>query len=222
MQINGSQDSILQHYIGATEGRVIEALDRARELVQQTKREIYSYQAAALFAMAEQFNQTGAQILELGTAYGYSCAMIALAAPKARIVTLNPTTHEAEAARKALRGFPNVEVVEMKSWDYLPFASVQLSMVFVDADHKRVIHDLPYWNHLATGGLMIHHDYSPLESSRACPPVFETLNKFAQWLGREPDELVVDDMLVGMAGWYYQANDPVFSPGVLVSSVETD
>lgn len=209
MQITGTPQSLLDHFLGV-DPLVAQHLAKAREMVMKTKREVEPYQAAALHTFAAQYNAPGETILEIGTAYGYTVAVMALAAPQARVIGLNPTTHEADAARQALRVLPNVEIVERKSWDYLPFASVQLSMVFVDGDHKRVAYDLPYWNHLRVGGFFVHHDYSPAESERPCPPVFTCLNAFADWLGREPDELIVDNNQVGMAGWLYQSQDPVY------------
>ena len=67
---------------------VDDALARARGIAPYYKREISEYQAAALYAIATRFNRPGARILEIGTAWGYSAAVMALAAPQAAITTL--------------------------------------------------------------------------------------------------------------------------------------
>lgn len=187
-------------------------LEKARRLITASSREVWPYQAAALYCLANQYRQPQTNILEIGTAYGYTSAVMTLATPLAQITTLNPTQWEAEDARQSLRGY-NVTVVEAKSWDYL-HANQQLEhpvlydLIFVDGDHKRVAHDMPWWTYLRAGGLFIFHDYAPEWSTRPCPPVYEELGRFARWVSREPDILIVDDHDVGMAGWYRRPTDP--------------
>lgn len=153
------------------------------------------YQAAALFALARKHD--GGNILEIGTLIGYSASLIAQAAPNAEIATLNSAAHEIEAARHNLAEWPNVQVIQAISWDYLEsYVGPMLNMVFVDGDHKRVARDVPWWDWVAEGGLMLFHDYSP----EKCPPVYAAVNGLAEALGRGPDVLLMDDQGVGMAG----------------------
>lgn len=190
-------------------------LAEVRSNVPTLKREIAKYQAAALYKLARQYNRANARILEIGTAWGYSAAVMSSAAPLAEIVTLNPDPKEAEIAVRNLDRYPNVHVEIVKSWDFLNASPGAFDMIFCDGDHKRVWLDLPGWNFLNVGGLFLFHDYAPAGATegkdgklRECPPVFEAVNAFAFGLGREPDVLIVDDGGVGMAGWYRHENDP--------------
>ena len=178
----------------------------------KTKQSVYSYQAAALYALAKPYNRPECRILEIGTYYGYSAAVLAMAVPDTAVITLNPVMWEAKDARRNLSQFGNVSVVERHSWDYLGMLAPgwAFDFIFVDGDHKRVRLDLPYWNRLPIGGLLVFHDYTPLGAPRHCPPVSEVVNGFAEWLGREPDVLVVDDQKVGMAGFYKLISDPEY------------
>jgi len=155
------------------------------------------FQVAALFALAAQYN--GGNILEIGTFIGHSASIMAQAAPEAKIITLNHAAHEVEEAVRNLREWPNIEVVQALSWDYLDtYGNPMLDMVFVDGDHKRVVRDLPWWGWLEKDGLMLFHDYSP----KLCPPVYNAVNRLGEMLGREPDVMVMDDEGRGMAGFY--------------------
>jgi len=172
-----------------------------RATVPPLKREIAAYQAAALYALTKPYD--GGRILEIGTAWGYSAAIMAKAAPKAQIITLNPNVEEARTARKYLEPYKNVTVETLKSWEYLQeYKGAPFDLIFVDGDHKRVRADLPFWEHVAPGGTFFFHDYSPDGTPRACPPVYEAVNAFTIELGKtEPDILVVDNKGVGMAGF---------------------
>ena len=140
----------------------------------QYTRAIEVYQAYALYALARQFNRPGARVLEIGTAIGYSAAVLASALPDAQIITLNPHASEAAKARANLGAWGNVTVVEALSWDYLEsYAGEPFDLIFVDGDHKRVRRDFAWWDHLRDGGLMLFHDYSPAGTYRACVPVSE-------------------------------------------------
>lgn len=161
--------------------------------------QILPYQAAALYVLVGQYDREDAHLLDIGTAAGYSASVMAQAAPKAEIVTLNPAGHEVKAARRNLGRWPNVRLVQAASWDYLEsYGGPFLDVIFVDGDHKRVAEDVPWWRWLAEGGLMLFHDYSPA----ACPPVYEAVNALGEVLGRGPDVLVLDDGGIGMAGFY--------------------
>jgi predicted O-methyltransferase YrrM len=187
------------------------ALDRARKHVPNAKpkREIALYQAAALYALAAPYN--GKRILEIGTALGYSAAVLAEACPDAEIITLNPNEEEALVATRNLSVYPRVKVLPIKSWDFLTQEGIgYFDLIFVDGDHKRVRADLPFYNRLQAGGLLLFHDYSPEGATqgkggavRECPPVYQAVNSLVVELGKKaPDVTVIDDGGVGMAGLF--------------------
>ena len=158
------------------------------------KGQLIPYQAAALYALAKQ--QGGAHFLEIGTYVGYSASLIAQAAPEAKIVTLNPLEHEVKEAQIHLNQWPNVEIIQAKSWDWLEYYKGPFfNFVFVDGDHGRVREDLPWWDWVVEGGLMLFHDYSPKE----CPPVYNAVNEFFK---DSPDILLMDTEERGMIGFY--------------------
>ena len=212
MNISGTHDEIMAAIIAGCPGADA-AIARAYTYTKRGKQEVYPYQAAAIYALARQYDRDGAQILELGTYYGFTAAVMAEAAPRANIVTLNPVEWEVADACKGLARYENVSVVMRHSWDYLKMLAPDWAydLIFVDGDHKRVRLDLPYWNRLRDGGLFLFHDYTPLGSPRHCPPVFEVVNGFGEFLGRQPDVLIVDNLKVGMAGFYRKAGDPAWS-----------
>lgn len=191
----GTQAEMLQAIERATPG-VSSALRVAR---QTAKGRLLECQAAALFALAQPFN--GGRILEIGTLLGYSAAILAQAAPKARITTLNPAAGEAEVARRNLRRWSHVTVLDQRSWDFLATDDNTYDLIFVDGDHNRISLDLPWFNRLRVGGLMLFHDYSPLGSPSASPIVYAALNgAAARFHGF--DVLVIDDQQTGLAGFY--------------------
>lgn len=207
MHLIGAPDEIIAA-IEREHPEVMSALASVREHVPHAKREISEYQAAALYALAKQYNRAGAHVLEIGTLWGYSAAVIATAAPLAQIVTLNPKAHEVVLDRQHLAAYENVRVVETLSTEYLAqYTAPPLDMLFIDGDHKHVRLDLPFWNYLSDGGLMLHHDYSPEGTWRPCPPVYEAVNDFCATMGRKLDVLVQDTGGVGLAGLYRRAGE---------------
>jgi len=139
----------------------------------------------------------GANILEIGTAAGFSASLLAQAAPLATIVTLNPRDWEVATATNYLEPWPNVTAVQAVSWDYLDtYNAPELDMVFVDGDHNRIFRDMPWFNLLKVGGLMLFHDYSEV----SCPSVFKTVRNFMLELKRPLDVEIIDSNLIGMAG----------------------
>jgi predicted O-methyltransferase YrrM len=185
---------------------VDDVLAGARAAVPWCKREIWPHQAAVLAFLAHQFDREGARILEIGTALGYSAAVMALAAPRATITTLNPKMTEIGPAHDNLRRFSNVRLLCLRSEVLLANRSAddEFDLVFVDGDHslEGVRRDCGWWEHVREGGLILFHDYSPAGSKRPNPEVVQAVDEFAARLGRGPDVLVVDERSVGMAGFY--------------------
>jgi predicted O-methyltransferase YrrM len=188
-----------------------EVMRRVKLAVRNTKKAVYPYQAAALYHLAKPYN--GGHALEIGTAYGYSCFYLASAMPDSRITTLNASVGEIESVKATgtLSRFPKVENLHYISWEYLKESdgTAIYNFIFVDGDHKRVRNDLPYFNRLIDGGLMVFHDYSPLGSGRECPPVYEAVNELADRLGRTPEVLIVDNKLVGLAGFIRRSGETI-------------
>lgn len=165
------------------------------------------YQAMALFLLARQYDRKGAHMLDIGTFKGYSAAILAQAAPKAHVLTLNPCGAEVVEARDYLAGFPNIEVQTVASWDLLEiYAGPKFDLVWVDGHHKSVARDVLWWRWLIPGGLMGFHDYCGLESPSPAR-VHSVLNACREISGQDFDVLIVDDEGVGMAGWYKQMGE---------------
>lgn len=194
------------------------ALASVRADIPQTKREIGYAEAVALYHLARQHD--GGAFLEIGTAYGFSAAVLALAAPNARIVTLNPKDTEYPRAKENLAQYENVIVRKAKSWDHLDgYQGPYLDLVFVDGDHGQVARDFAWWNWLKAGGLMLFHDYAPEGDSRPCQPVYEALNALRDALCRD-----FDVRYQSLAGWYKQKQEtlPVLAVGSLLWDYDTD
>lgn len=164
---------------------------------------VQKYQAALIYCLSKQYNFTGSQILEIGLGRGYSTSYIATAAPLAHITSLSVSSDELNDAKKNLRtnGIRNVHYKLLKSTEFYNDLH-RFDMIFVDGDHKHVKDDLPYWHLIKPYGLFLFHDYCSLDSVKPQPVVYEVLNNFALEIGKRPDVLVVDDTLIGMAGWY--------------------
>lgn len=210
--IGQSPDAILKA-LAKTDRGVLKALDRAHQIVGASSRAVDDYQAAVLYTLAKAYKGKRARVLEIGTAQGFSAAVIAQAVPDAEIITLNPHVGEVEIARPKLTVFPGIRIETLKSWDYLAaYTGEPFDLIFVDGDHKHVRRDFPWWEHLAEGGLFIFHDYSPEGTYRACPPVYDALNELKAELGRDFDVLVIDDGGVGMAGFIKRPEEILSQP----------
>jgi predicted O-methyltransferase YrrM len=180
----------------------------ARKTIKQSKHEIAEWQAMCLYALATHVNlavrrldQRPGYALEIGTAMGYSAYFLSRGLPHMFLTTLTPNDGERVAAQRALAPMA-VQCLGFKSWDFLKVSKRDYDFIFVDGDHARVAWDLPWFNRLQPNGLIVFHDYSPEGSGRACPPVYNAVNLMAQQLGREPDVLLMNEQLVGMAGFY--------------------
>lgn len=194
----GTQAEILRAVERATPG-VLATLRVAREAAPGPKGAILDYQAAALYLLAKDY--PSGRFLEIGTLRGFSAAVLAQAAPRATIVTLNPSPSEAVVARRNLYRFPNVSVLCRASRDHLALDVGDYDLIFVDGDHNAIALDLPWLNRLRVGGLMLFHDYSPLGSPSPSPIVYAALGLMAERL-HDFDVLVIDDQDTGMAGFY--------------------
>lgn len=204
----GTPDELLEQYF-KLHPELIKIEHQARLIIRNTKKAVYPYQAAALYHLAKPYN--GGQALEIGTAYGYSCYYLAHAMPQSRITTLNASEGEVEEDKKILYRFKNVEVLHRISWEYLKESdgTADYNFIFVDGDHKHVRLDFPFFNRLIDGGLMVFHDYSPLDSTRHCLPVYEAVSWLSDYLAREPDVLIVDSNKVGMAGFIRKSGEVI-------------
>lgn len=205
-----SPNEWLEYYLDL-HPELVQIEQEVQKVVKNTKQAVYSYQAAALYHLAKPYN--GGKALEIGTAYGYSGFYLASAMPDSQLITLNASEGEIGAVGEngVFAGFPNVTNLHRISWEYFKESdgTADLNFIFVDGDHKHVKKDFPFFNRLIDGGLMMFHDYSPLGSRRHCPPVYEGVNDLADYLGRKPDVLIIDDGQVGLAGFIRQPGECV-------------
>ena len=174
LDLRGETPQEIENYLAANFTPGVGAkVDYLRShLEHYNKREIWHYQAALLYAMAEQYNNANAEIMEFGTCWGWSAAVMAGAAPSAHIVTMTPNPNHYKIASGQLAQLKNVKVLDCKSSDLLErYTGPRLDMIFVDGDHENVHLDLPWWNWLKPGGLMLHHDYTPKGAPRQTPVV---------------------------------------------------
>lgn len=145
----------IEKYVRGEAPEIDKVMTRVRGRVPYYKREVYKYQAMILYLLAKQYNCAGANILEIGTAAGYTAACLAEAAPEASIETLNPSVHEIPQAAKNLAPYENVALLPLVSWDYLAaYNGPKLDLIFVDGDHKKIALDLPWWKHIKKWGLI--------------------------------------------------------------------
>jgi len=193
MKLHGAPNYLIEKILTLDSGR---ALSTSANI----KGQLLGYQAAALFELAKKYD--GKPILEIGTFVGYSTSILAQACPNSHIITLNNAKNEIQDARKNLAKYSNATVLCTTSWDYLDISPFDLGFIFVDGDHVRVGKDLPWWNKLSVGGLMLFHDYSINEIY-----VNLAVDTMGLKFGREPDVSIIDTDKIGMAGFYKQDTD---------------
>ena len=165
------------------------------------------YQMVALFGLATRYNRKGARILEIGTGHGSSAFMISRAASRAAIVTLTVNALEANRARSGLAraGCTNVNIIVERSVEYFKRGVEAWDAIFVDGNHKHIAADLPWFNRLQVGGFFLCHDYSQDSN----PIVYTVLNGLADRLGRGFDVSVIDELRLGMAGFYRRDGETI-------------
>lgn len=209
----GDREAIVKQASALAPGALALFDSDAPPLVPFLKRQIDVFQACALFALAQQHNKIDAAMLEVGTAWGYSAAVIARAAPLARILTLNPKMHEVIKARDHLKPFRAQVTVLCDTSDDLWQAHVPgeiFDFVFIDGDHRppALYQDMRWFTELKPGGLILFHDYAPASSPRPCPAVVETLDQIRDTqIKRDYDVQVIADDGVGMVGWIRRPGD---------------
>lgn len=137
-----------------------------------------------------------ADVLEIGSAYGYSAIVMALAG--ARVTAVDPHTgHHSFGtmhANLAVYGVADqVEVICGRSQDVLPElhdADLRYDLVFIDGDHTAdvVEHDVVWaLRLLKPGGTLACHDYDEI----TCPGVRVALDKLFGGPGDLTDTLAV-------------------------------
>ena len=184
--------------------------DAVRRITIPSKREVVPYQASVIYHLAKQFDKGRA--LEIGSALGYSLSFICAAMPRAKkVVGLNPKDVEYEWAVTAVMIHDYAQVVALKSTSYLnDYVGAELDFIFVDGSHDHVEDDVPWFNILRPGGLILFHDYSPADSKRPTPHVYEVVNAMQNDLGRDFDVAVIDNQGVGMVGFYRREDETVW------------
>lgn len=170
------------------------------------------YQQAALYRLAQPYD--GGKMLEIGCLRGRSARLLACAAPKAEIVTMSPIREHVEAARTNVQPYP-VTVLQEYSWDFLRRDARAWNLIFVDGDHRKVARDMPWFNRLEIGGLMVFHDYTradDIDAHRVYPEICAAVDELGRQLGREPDVRIIDTRGIGMAGFYRQKGERWHEP----------
>jgi len=188
-----------EHLLAEAQAHCTEDLSAMLAAVAHAEGLMLDWQLAWLYALARPYD--GAPILEIGTYKGKSALVMAMACPRSAVVTLTIHSPEAAGAALVLAG-RQVAIRIVKSWDYLAaYTGPDLSVVYVDGDHNQLTRDLPWFNRLTVGGLLLLHDWSPVGS----PPVqacYRAIGEFSAKLGRPPDVRIVDTRQVGMCGFY--------------------
>jgi len=160
---------------------------------------VIPYQDGILRYAMRPANHPRGRILEIGTRFGHSASIIAQTAPLAAIITLEPYEERVLEAWKNLAPYPNVTVVNGKSWEYLrDYNGPEFDAVFVDGNHRYVSHDAPWYHLLKPDGIILFHDWS----SWGCWHVVETIEMMSRELKRRPDIEIMDTNQKGMAGFY--------------------
>lgn len=191
MKVNGTELEIELHMRAMNANIPQIPLDR--------KMQMLPWQMCALYVLAADYCRPAGRILEIGTGFGTSAYMLAKARPLASIESLTINEREAAMANGFLQNMvgDRVQIMVRPSSEHWRLSHVRYDLIFVDGDHKRCHADLPWFNRLREGGLILFHDYSP----QACPPVYAAVGELGQAVGREPDVALMDSNGIGMAGF---------------------
>lgn len=176
---------------------------RARAIYKRTENIHHSmppWGSMLLAGIGTWFNFEGARILELGACRGGSASIWAEAAPRAEIHTLEPAKRFQAELRAVLKPYPNVTIWQKFSWHHFTETMEnpeEWDLIFVDASHVFVHRDLPWWNRLKVGGLMLFDDYTP----RIYPVVCAAVRDLWECMGLESADILVRRyQRAGMAG----------------------
>jgi len=199
VKFTGTPAAIIAHVLRDAPNTMAPSVARScRDLIAPHKAQLLEWQGAVLYALAKPYDRFNANVLEIGTAAGYSAAILAHACPHSHIVSLNPSIPEMRIAAKHLRSYTNVTLLRAVSWDMLGvWCSPELDVVWVDGDHLRAAADLPWFNRLRPNGLLLFHDLS----EEQCPPVWKAAHELGERIGRDLDVQVIDDQGIGMGGF---------------------
>lgn len=135
----------------------------------------------------------GKDVLEVGSAYGYSTVALALVAKS--VVAIDPhvthDSHQTLLANLAANGLDNVTVRVGRSQDHLPaLLGCTFDLIWVDGDHSAQVveHDVAWAQRLLRpGGVLACHDYN----EDTCPGVKIALDKLFGGPGELTDTLAV-------------------------------
>lgn len=141
------------------------------------------------------------QVLEIGSAYGYSAVCMALAG--GHVTAIDPHTwldsHDAMVANLAAYGVTEqVEIYRGYSHDVLPVlasAGIRFDLVWIDGDHEAptVTHDVQWaLQLLKSTGTLACHDYDEV----TCPGVRQALDAW-----KSPAKLVDTLAVYGPGEW---------------------
>ncbi len=142
----------------------------------------------------------GKDVLEVGSAYGYSTVALGLVANSVTAIDPHTAHNSYETLLRNLEanGLHNVRVVNGWSQDILPTLPPTFDLVFIDGDHtaETVEHDVTWaLKLLRPGGVLACHDYN----EDTCPGVQVALDKLFGGPGDLTDTLAVYRHVVGAA-----------------------
>jgi len=183
-------------YDSAVLERMLRAAYPLAPAMSKARAQMLPWQMVALYGLTLDWRPR--RILEVGAGLGTSAWMMAQAQRTAEIVTLSINPTEATLAQRLLNSVGAQARVEVcASVDYYRLHNYERwDLIYIDGDHRACCADLPWFNSLNPGGLMLFHDYSPA----ICPPVYEAVSALAMVSGGVLDVELIDADGIGMAG----------------------